>query len=170
LARTGAQRAADALALELKKDNLEVEAEIIEALHRMRANYPDVLFAEKIILSKIVGLVKKCYLSIIQIHDLRADKRKEVLAKDMENNLARSMKYIFELLGLIYPQEDIIKAYQNITAGTKKALDYSVELLDNILKKELKEILLPLIEDMSFEEKVRVSRKMLRAVEKIDFS
>jgi AAA family ATP:ADP antiporter len=170
LARTGAQRAADTLALELKKDNLEVEAEIIEALHKMRANYPDVLFAEKIILSKIVGLVKKCYLSIIQIHDLRADKRKEVLAKDMENNLARSMKYIFELLGLIYPQEDIIKAYQNITAGTKKALDYSVELLDNILKKEIKEILLPLIEDMSFEEKVRVSRKMLRTVEKIDFS
>ena len=170
LARTGAQRAADTLALELRKDNQEVEAEIIEALHRMRANYPDVLFAEKIILSKIVGLVKKCYLSIIQIHDLRADKRKEVLAKDMENNLARSMKYIFELLGLIYPQEDIIKAYQNITAGTKKALDYSVELLDNILKKELKEILLPLIEDMSFEEKVRVSRKMLRTAEKIDFS
>jgi hypothetical protein len=47
------------------------------------------------------------------------------------------MKQIFELLGLVYPQESIVMAYQNILAGTKKALDYSVELLDNILKREL---------------------------------
>jgi hypothetical protein len=170
LARTGSQRAADLLALELKRDNTDVEAEIIEALHKMRVNCPQVLFSEKIILAKIVGLVKKCYLILVQIHELRADKKKEVLAKDLENNLARSMKYIFELLGLVYPQEDIIKAYQNISAGTKKALDYSIELLDNILKKELKEILLPLIEDTSFEEKVRISRRILKATEKIEVS
>jgi AAA family ATP:ADP antiporter len=172
LARAGSQRAADLLALELKKDNTEVEGEIIEALHKMRADHPQIDFPEKIIFPKIVGLVKKCYLIFIQIHDLGADKKREALAlaKDLENNLARSLKYIFELLGLVYPQEDIIKAYQNISAGTKKALDYSVELLDNILKKELKDLLLPLIEDTSFEEKVRISRKMLKTAEKIDFS
>jgi AAA family ATP:ADP antiporter len=172
LARAGSQRAADMLALELKKDSTEVEGEIIEALYKMRADHPEILFPEKIILPKIVALVKKCYLILIQIHDLRADKKKEVLAlaKDLENNLARSLKHIFELLGLVYPQEDIVKAYQNISAGTKKALDYSVELLDNILKKELKDLLLPLIEDTSFEEKVRISRKMLKTAEKIDFS
>lgn len=170
LARTGSQRAADILALELKKDNADVEAEIIRALHKMRADYPQIIFSEKVILSKIVDLVKKCYLIIIQVHDLRADKKKEVLAKDLENNLARSMKYIFELLGLVYAQEDIIKAYQNISAGTTKALDYSIELLDNMLKKELKDILLPLIEDTSFEEKVRLSRRMLKAIEKVDLS
>jgi len=170
LARTGSQRAADILALELKKDNTDVEPEIIEALQKMRANYPQFIFPDKVIVSKIVDLVKRCYLIIIQIHDLRADKKKEILAKDLENNLARSMKYIFDLLGLVYTQEDIIKAYQNISAGTKKALDYSIELLDNMLKKELKDILLPLIEDTSFEEKVRISRRMLKAAEKIDLS
>lgn len=170
LARSVSERAADLLALELKKENAEVETEIIEALHKMRVNAPHIHFPEKMLLAKLVSLIRKCYLFIVQIHELRSDKKKEVLARDLENSLARTMKHVFELLGLIYPQEDIIRAYQNITVGTKKALDYSVELLDNILKRELKELLLPLIEDMSFEEKVRLSRKMIRAAEKFDFS
>jgi AAA family ATP:ADP antiporter len=170
LARTGSQRAADVLALELAKENMDVEIEVIEALHRMRSNSPHLDFSEKAILAKIVSLIRKSYLLLIQIHDLRADRRREVLAKDLENTLSRSLKQIFELLGLIYPQEDIIKAYQNILVGTKKALDYSVELIDNILQREVKEILIPLIEDTTFEEKVRISRKMIRAAEKIDLS
>jgi len=90
-----------------------------------------------------------------------------MLLRDLENTLSRTLKQVFELLGLVYPQEDIIKAYQNILVGTKKALDYSVELLDNILKRELKELLIPLIEDTTLEEKARISRKMIRAAEKI---
>ncbi len=170
LARTGSSRAAELLLLELKKENTDLEIEIIEALHKMRFNSPQICFSERTVLFKVVALIKKSYLLLIQIHEMRADKKKEVLARDLENNLARALKQIFELLGLIYPQDDIIKAYQNISAGTKKALDYSIELLDNILKKEVKDILLPLIEDTSFEEKVRISRRMLKAAERIDLS
>ncbi len=61
-------------------------------------------------------------------------------------------------------KEDIIRAYQNIQAGTRKSVDYSVELLDNILPSNIKELLLPLIEDKSFEEKVRFSRRMLKSL------
>jgi HEAT repeat protein len=170
LARTGSARAAELLLLELKKENTDLEVEIIEALHKMRFNSPQICFSERTVLFKVVALIKKSYLLLIQIHEMKADKKKEVLARDLENNLARALKQIFELLGLIYPQDDIIRAYQNISAGTKKALDYSIELLDNILKKEVKDILLPLIEDTSFEEKVRISRRMLKTAERIDLS
>jgi ATP/ADP translocase/HEAT repeat protein len=170
MARTGSQRAVDILVLELSRENSEVETEIIEALHRMRMNDSSLLFPAKRTLTKTVSLIKKCYLLILQIHDFRADRKKEILAKDLEGNLSRTMKNIFELLGLVYPQEDIVKAYQNILAGTKKALDYSVELLDNILRKEVKDLLLPLIEDTSFEFKVGLYRKMIKAAEKIELS
>jgi hypothetical protein len=170
MARTGSQRAVDILALELGRENSEVETEVIEALHRMRMNDASLLFPEKRTLMKTVSLVKKCYLLILQIHDFRADRKKEILAKDLEGSLSRTMKNIFELLGLIYPQEDIVKSYQNILAGTKKALDYSVELLDNILRKEVKDLLLPLIEDTSFEFKLGLCRKMIKVAEKIELS
>jgi AAA family ATP:ADP antiporter len=143
-----------------------LEGELFEALHHLMSDNPGIRFSSTTVHSKTVSLIKKCYLLVLQIHDVRADRKKEVLIRDLENSLSRTMKEIFELLGLVYPQEDIVKAYQNIRVGTKKALDYSVELLDNILKRELKELLIPLIEDTTLEEKARISRKMIRAAEK----
>jgi hypothetical protein len=62
---------------------------------------------------------------------------------------------IFRLLGLIYPHEDIFKAFQNIQVGTKDTVAYAVELLDNMLEKGIKEAVLPLVEDLSQKEKVK---------------
>jgi MFS family permease len=166
LAKTGSQKAADIMTMELAKEETELETELIGALHRMRMNSPEIRFSPSRVQLKVVSLIKKCYLLLLQLHDVRGDRKKEVLVRDLENTLSKTMKQVFELLGLVYPQEDIIKAYQNILVGTKKALDYSVELLDNILKRELKELLLPLIEDTTLEEKARISRKMIKVAEK----
>jgi len=169
LAQTGAQRAADVLALELRKESSDVESEIVSAMYKMRSEKPQIHFREQIVVPQIIREIKKSYLILQEIHDLKTDKKKEFIAKDLENNLARSLKHIFELLSLIYPREDIIKAYQNITTGTKKAIDYSIELLDNIVKKEIMEVFLPLIEDIPFEDKVKKGRKMLKILEKMEF-
>jgi len=170
LAKTGSQRAADIMTMELAKEKTDLETELIEALYRMRMNNPYIRFSSSAVHLKAVSLIKKCYLLLLQIQDMRGDRKKEMLFRDLENSLSRTLKQVFELLGLVYPQEDIIKAYQNILVGTKKALDYSVELLDNILKKELKELLIPLIEDTTVEEKARISRKMIKAADKAVFT
>ena len=170
LAQTGAQRAADVLALELRKESRDVESEIVSAMYKMRSEKPQIHFREQIVVPQIIREIKESYMILKEIHDLKASEKKELLAKDLENNLARSLKYIFELLSLIYPREDIIKAYQNITTGTKKAIDYSIELLDNIVRKEIMEVFLPLIEDIPFEDKVKKGRKMLKILEKLELS
>ena len=167
LAKTGSQKAADIMIMELTREKTDLETELIEGLHRMRLNSTDIRFSSRGVQLKAVSLIKKCYLIVLQIHDIRGDRKTEMLLRDLENTLSRTLKQVFEVLGLVYPQEDIIKAYQNILVGTKKALDYSVELLDNILKKELKELLIPLIEDTTIDEKARISRRMIKAAEKI---
>ncbi len=68
---------------------------------------------------------------------------------------------IFKLLGLLYHNEDIIKAYQNIELGTKDSIAYAVELLDNILPKELKIRLFPLVDNISTEERIQLCREVL---------
>lgn len=162
LARTSSEKAAMALTSVLKREEPAVENEVIEALHRMRSNRPTLRFDEQATLTRVISLIQKCYLLFIQIHELRSDKKREVLARELEGSLARAMKHIFELLGLILPQEDMIRAYQNLQLGTKKSVDYSLELLENILRKDIKEMLLPLVEDRPFEDKVRFSRRMLK--------
>ena len=61
--------------------------------------------------------------------------------------------------------DDIVKAYQNICRGTPKSIDYSLELLANILANELKEFLFPLIEDLSPDERARRCGRLLRSLE-----
>lgn len=167
LGRIGTQRAADLLGLELRKQKEDLEDQIIEAMYKIRSKNPEINFQENIVSDGIIQKIKKSYLILMELYDLKSDKKRAPLAPDLENNLARSLKKIFELLSLIYPQEDIIKAYQNICAGTKKAIDYSVELLDSMLRREIKEYLLPLIEDLPFEDKVKRCKKMLKTLEKI---
>jgi ATP:ADP antiporter, AAA family len=170
LARAGTQRSANILVMGLRGDSPEVEDEVIGSLHKMRRSDGTLKFPEADVLAKTVALLRKSHLILLQIGDLRQDKKKDTLVQELENSLARSMKRVFELLGLVYPQDDILKAYQNIQAGTKKALDYSIELLENILQKDIKELLLPLIEDIPLEEKVRHSRRLAKAAEKIRFT
>jgi hypothetical protein len=84
----------------------------------------------------------------------------------MEARLNRTVRDIFNLLGLIHPQEDIRKAFQNLSAGTRKNVEYSLELLDTMLKRDIKPFLLPLIDDAPHEERVRRCRKLLPALDK----
>jgi len=170
LAQVGTQRAADLLALELKKGNKDLRSEIVQAMYKIKSKRPEIHFEEKIVSPEIISKIKESYLVLVEIHELMSDKKREFMAKDLENNLARSIKLIFELLSLIYPHEDMIKAYQNICVGTKKSTDFSLELLDNILKKETMEFLLPLIDDIPLEDKSKKCKKLLKTLEKAELS
>jgi AAA family ATP:ADP antiporter len=136
--RIGTQKAANMMVMEMKKRNADVEFELVEALYKLRVEDSNIRFPYQDIKPEILFLIEKSCLILLEMNDLMSDKKKANLVSELENNLGRSLKHIFESLSLIYPHKDIIKAYQNISSGTKRSIDYSCELLDNVLKKELK--------------------------------
>ena len=90
-----------------------------------------------------------------------------MFSQDVKSTLDRRIKGIFDLLSLIYPSEEIVKACQNIFQGTRASVDYSLELLDNILNREFKALLFPLVEDLPLEEKVRRLRKLKKDLDRM---
>ncbi len=170
LFRIGNQKAANLMIVELKKRDSNVGLELIESLFKLRTKNPNIQFRHQDVLPEILFLIRKGYQILLEIHSLISDEKKKYLVSDLDRNLARSLKEIFELLSLIYFPEDILRAYQNISSGKRKAADYSIELLDNILKREIKEYLFPLIENVPFNEKARRCRKMLKALERAETS
>lgn len=166
LAQTGTQRAADLLSLELKKQDEEVEAEIIEALHRLRSRNPQIAFQKELILPEVIRQIKQSYWLIIKLNEFKEKKEGWLPFQDLEASLAMHLKRIFELLSLVYPPDEISRAYQNICQGTRKSLDYSIELLDNILPKELSLYLLPIIEDLPLEVRAKRCQRLLKQLEK----
>jgi len=156
LARMSTQRAADALAAELAHAHAEIEPEIIEALYRIRSGTPGIVFTEKRIVPAILVQIRMGFKALLESRP----------GENLGSLLTLRIKRIFDLLCLIYPSEDIVKAYQNICQGTRKSIDYSLELLDNVVRNDIKEFLFPLIEDLPPEERIRRCRKLYRALEK----
>jgi len=162
LARIGTQEAADFLAWVLTEDKGDIDIELIDALDRIRSERPDVQFQEGIVTTKIAELIKKHFQILIDFYDSKLMEKKQKMSENLPKNLTVSFMNIFKLLGLIYPHKDINKAYQNIRTGTKESMAYAVELLDNTLQKEIKDVIFPLVEELPIEERVKRFRGLLK--------
>lgn len=155
LASVGTQEAADFLTWELDEDRKDMDVELIDSLDKVRSENPDIQFQETIVRAKIFKEIKRYCQDVIELYDLVSTGKKEEREKTLQKDLSVSFMNTFRLLGLIYPHEDIIKAFQNIRTETKDSVAYAVELLDNILEKEMKEVIFPLVEDLPLKERVK---------------
>jgi ATP/ADP translocase/HEAT repeat protein len=160
LASIGTQEAADYLSWELPGAGDALADEIIDALDRIRSSDSRVRFSEEIIKPRISKETRFYCRNLVELYE-RPKPPDETDSRNTENRLAGSLWNIFKLLGLIYLQEDMIKAYQNLKAGTKDSTAYSLELLDNVLEREIREVVFPIVEDLSLEEKVKTCRALL---------
>lgn len=155
LAHIGTQEAADYILRELDEDKEEMDPELIDALDRIRSEMPEIEFYGKAIKKKIKQKLKSHYEQFVEFADAESKGKNAETCRIMSYELTKSLMNIFKLLGLIYPHEDVVKAFQNIQTGTKKDVAYAVELLDNMLEKEMRAAILPIVEDLSQEERAK---------------
>jgi len=156
LARLASQKAADILTAQLALGEDDLEPELVDALYKIRSSRPKIVFRTDRIKSAILVLLRKNYERLLAAGPAGME------GSDVRAAASLGVKRIFDLLTLVHPAEDIVKAYQNILQGSKKSGDYSLELLDNILDRDLKAWLLPLIEDLPAEERLRRLGKLAR--------
>ena len=164
LASLGTQEAVNVLLRDLDRKASDLDSEIIDALDRIRSEKAEIQISAKISKRETLSLVKKYCLTYLELQELTLGKKDEELRFRMQNQLSAYFRDIFKLLGLFYPYEDIAKAYQNIERGTTDSVAYATELLDNTLKKDLRDVILPLIEDLSPAERKRRFQQVLKHI------
>ena len=164
LASIGNQDAADFLGWQMAEAEGGLAADIIDGLDRIRSVNNQVHFPEEVIKSKISQeIVTYCRSLVTSSQELGEGERSEI-SGGRGAEQANTLENIFKLLGLIYPRPDISKAYQNLKTGTKDAVAYAIELLDNILDREMRESLFPLIEDLSVEDRMSKCQGLLASL------
>jgi AAA family ATP:ADP antiporter len=139
LSRESSQQACDILVKYLKRNDAELEDDIIDSLDKIRSEKPDLFVDVRFIKTYTSKKLKRLSRLAVIYSELNESEKKE---------LSRSLRDIFKLLGLVYPHDDMMKAYQNLKSGTKNSMAYAVELLDNTLSKEIRDRLLPIIEQV----------------------
>ncbi len=156
----------DILLNELEKRRSDLDLEVINSLDKIRSENPNIHFRTRVVKRKTFLLIKKYCRIFIELQELSPAKKNRELREKMRKELSISLISIFKLLGLYYPQVDIIKAYQNIKTGTKHSIAYAIELLDNILKKDIRDFVLPLIEEHSQPYKIKKFHQLLKNLPK----
>jgi len=162
LARLGTREAAFALAEELDQGGGDLDSEIIDALDRLRTEKEGVQLLPRVAKRKVFSLVHKYCRAFLDLQEFVPREDNEAARRRMERDLETLLSDIFKLLGLFYPQEEIRKAYQNIKTGTRNSIAYAVELLDNTLKRDMRDFIIPLVEDLSPSERKRSFQKILK--------
>jgi len=150
LALTGKQQAADALIQHLHRLDDHLDYAILKALNSMRVISSGIVINER--------LVRACISKEREEYDqLKAVQARleanplqhpifSLLTRAITERLQHRLERIFRLLGLIYSPRDIYSIYYD--CQMKPALrPAAIEFLDNLLDAQLKEAVVPLLEE-----------------------
>jgi len=136
---------------------------IVKALNSLRSKYSELRFDQKKIDSAIVDETKSYYeiLQILELHKERTEiPAGKLLKKALEEKLDKNLERIFRLLGLRYPPKDIHNSYQRIISNKDRLRANAIEFLDNLLSKDIKKYLLPILDQVSPEMVIKHGKKL----------
>jgi AAA family ATP:ADP antiporter len=162
LIRSG--RSVEALLNNLDNSDLSIRYEVMKALNKLRSKFPSLKMNRSVIEDRIFFEMKLYYLiSVILFRQLEqqsarvsrehaadgsvdGNKARNLLTVALREKLDDTLERIFRLLGLRYLPEDMYNAFLGVTSDKPGLKADSVEFLDNVLKPELKKIIVPVIE------------------------
>jgi AAA family ATP:ADP antiporter len=165
LAQIPTQKSVDVLVATLDEPDGFLRYKAIAALARLRRSETPLAFPQGPIEALTIkeGLQ---YFNYLSLHDnvfgrkrLAAD---SLLALALTQKMDRMKSRIYMLLGLLYPWKDIAAAQWTLQHGDPRTRASASEYLDNILSGQLRKRLMPVLEDLPVDEKVRRANIVLK--------
>ena len=163
IAHIGGPRAVKALVDGLQRADRRVGLEMLRALGRMRAKDSSIVFPAESIAEGLQEELRRYYedkLSLYAIPEQQASAGVRFLRRTMEERLQERLDAVFDLLGLIYPQREILDARYWIASGRVDLRSNAVEFLDSRLTNPFRQMLLPVLENSGQRRMIDTSRTL----------
>jgi AAA family ATP:ADP antiporter len=164
LALIADQKSVDVLVGALEEEDGFLRYKVIAALARLRREHETLALPRETIEALIYKEARK-YFEYLSLHANLYGKGKltgdSLLRRALEEKMARMMNRVYLLLSLIYPWKDIAAARWTLEHGDNRAKASASEYLDNILSGPLRKRIMPMLEEMPREEKVRRANVVL---------
>ena len=89
---------------------------------------------------------------------------RDPVAPALTESIQQELERIFRLLGLLYPHLDLHAAYLGLQSKSVSVHDNALEFLDNVLKSQLRDMLVPLLDGkITVGERARIADRLVRA-------
>ena len=140
------QDSVDALLEHLDQDEMDMRDKMIRALSELRQVHSNVHFDSNLVESHITEHIKEYYRLSIML-DAQNGNDSYLLRRALKERLELLEHMIFRLLGLIHTPESMRNAYRGVTSQNARIRANAVELLDNVLNRNVKRMLFPIVDD-----------------------
>jgi ATP/ADP translocase len=145
------QRAVDALLSAVGHPDLTIRSAVLKALNHLRETAPNLDFDNQGVTEQITAEARHYYELNAALEPFREypdshRKAARLLALTIEERLRATLERLFRLLGLRYPPREIYSAYRAVSRNRHEEATAALEFLDNTLERNLKRILLPLLD------------------------
>ena len=165
LAQIPSQKSVDVLVAALEEPDGFMRYKVIAALERLRRTDLPLSFP-KDTLEAMTLREGTHYFNYLSLHyNLFGHKQLEsdLLSKTLQQKMERTRDRVYRLLALIYPWRDIGAAQWTLGHGDPRSRASASEYLDNILTGQLRKRIMPVLEDLPLEEKVRRGNVLLKS-------
>jgi hypothetical protein len=88
------------------------------------------------------------------IQEIGDNEVSEVVRRALNREIQNDIEHIYMLLAMLYDTRSIQLVKENIESGTAEGVSYAVELLDVFLSEQLKQRVIPVLDDLSVSEKL----------------
>jgi AAA family ATP:ADP antiporter len=138
---------------------------IIGALNKLRRVHPEVEIDTQLLETVLAAEILGHYRSYQILHMLgAAAETDDAVARGLRESMHQELERIFGLLGLLYPRIDVHSVYLGLQSKSASVYDNALEFLDNVLKSQLRNMLVPLLDGrIAIAERVRLANRLVRA-------
>jgi AAA family ATP:ADP antiporter len=144
------QRSVDVLIEAIGQKNLELRSAVLRGLNRLRESQSGLKYGPEFVGKQILNEARSYYELAAALAPFKRQEKPStaatLLAKTLEERLRLTMERLFRLLGLRYPPKQIYAAYLAVNRRKADEFTTALEFLDNLLDRELKRVLLPLLD------------------------
>ena len=158
IARIPNQRAMAGLVRRLDDPDPRLRYKAIAAMESLRRRRSDLSFPAEPIDALLMAEARK-YFEYLTLHDDLFGRsgmpETALLARVLRERITQAVERAYRLLALLHPWKDIATARWAITHGDASARAHAFEYLDNILASHLRRSVLPMLEDLPPDEKIR---------------
>ena len=165
LAALGTSSAANVLLDNLLQGDTMLRFRTIDALNKLCRMNPeivlDVQMLETVLAAEILGHYRS-YQILASIG--AATDGVDPLARALKESMQQELERIFRLLYLLHPRLDLHSAYVGLQSTSVAVHDNALEFLDNVLKSQLRDMLVPLLDSkITVAERAQIAQRLVHA-------
>jgi AAA family ATP:ADP antiporter len=165
LAQIPSQKTVDVLAATLEERDGFIRYKVVSALERLKREHPELTIPTEPIEKQAIREARR-FFTFLSLHNnlfgtgkLNPD---SLLAQALLEQMTRLRNRIFKYLTLLHTPADIDAARYTLDHGDGRARSSASEYLDNILSTPLRKLVLPVLEDMPRDERVRRGNVLIK--------